>query len=1668
MSIPPKVNQYHIIHNLLLIDGLDVEAYIEDSHIHAVFARGAKHTAKYIALNTHEYPQELRSLMNQIDRVMGQTTISNHQPNTELNKSDSLVLNLATYSSSDELTPKQHILQFLILMYIFCRVQRSVISVNTNAKSLVDSFNKNLRNGNLLDIFEIGVARIKVKEGLAKISKGTANDFTLFCASFFKGKYDDTIKELFELVTLSGKQSKHVKGLLYPEEQNQQPNVPEYEKQNKTKPVNLKEYSKSTAEVLLLPGVTYSIFPEDITKIATCLIDDVASGSPEAIYCYLALVLAKKHNELDDFVVSDVLSAHTDLLIKKDAIFWCRRDAYLPQSHKPQTPLAEHYHEHNNLILLRLHSALQTFFASITSPTYLSEYLNVSDKQINDYLLRLKERVGIPYGLSFKVLRFANFAKLAHETDPAFASLVFSNTSFANASTLYYLYASHRVIANAFYRTVEVDCKADAEAHADNTYAGSQVCIKRSYLSSVVEDTFLQLNRFSNYRYETDVEKLVHHHNLFVAYILFAFSLLTALRESKHVVFDSVSMDLKRQIVYVSDKNVHGLYASRILPIPDELILQVKHFISHLRWMAKRLVDTSPDIAAAMYGLSKQHSVNYAMFSFIDNGNLIAPSSDFVFKYLTIPDYLPRNVLRHFMCSHLPLEVSYLRQYMLGHVVSGNSPVAGFTMTPLPTMRELKHAFAQVLDDLQFKTFEVPACKGKMHAFSELPEKLWVPKNWVERIELRATAFKALKQHINFAYLRSLTAPEEITVEFNNIRETLDKTFKGQYGLGKLHKAAYGILSRWEKFFLKVSNKTYRSRFLQKEGLLVNVNPLQLFEAKNTNNIKQAYLNYRRHHRLSCQFDILLSVACFQPYSIDYLYKNPFLKLHIESINGMLVIHKDDEAAMPINSFTGLLLVNESINQVIEFELDFLALQREFQDFLVYLREEGAQTQSFSGFNNFARYMLDKDIFLYSALVRYDFSNDKPSISLNQTDKRRIFANYYPDFVPKNTAFAELTNRNLTNATVSLAEQKKLIKQVMQAFFHNTVTTKNNTALLFETLRSETSLDITVFDDLEALALTFFPVTRYLLLFAYEECKRLKANRNPLSKKTIAQYMRVYASLFKAIGKMDMSDLEGEEIEAIYSSIIEEYKQREQASIAKDLYRFHQAVSRHVTFEAVDWIGITKDPSYVNDRSSCATVISGDEYQRAKLYLRRNKDLTDDEKVIHEALLILSMKVGLRRAEASHLELDSIDVENWSIYIHTNGYFKTKSINSNRKFSIVWLLNDDEKVILRRMREICSEHVTVKQGRKFLFLTANAKEAIIDVHRTYANITTALQFATGLNHVRIHDCRHTFINMQYLLFSGAYRHPVVTPVLQSWFNSDDLATLQKRAIKAITGESHFPHNEKLPYAIAQTAGHHVETERVSYLHCLDVIAYTQVENFLADYVTWPTWLSIAGLSNKQPKLSLTALNKRIVKRRRFKPLGKRKPPSDAIFEKPPQFASAFKRYREIHLVILGLLAENDRALELDAQANDTKNIILKVYNAAWTLPFVRAGLPAWEGFIFPKHPITQKRLQLMFHQAFFLKLLKKFLKLSNKLEIENVMASLSVSSHYELDVAAPDANKLMTLLDELSIKHSAKNTIKKRFSVVNTIVRVTIKNDGHHYEDLMFIYLLLLWRIENH
>ncbi|MBQ0746062.1 MAG: hypothetical protein KBT73_05860 [Marinobacter sp.] len=163
-----------------------------------------------------------------------------------------------------------------------------------------------------------------------------------------------------------------------------------------------------------------------------------------------------------------------------------------------------------------------------------------------------------------------------------------------------------------------------------------------------------EISRATEKLLEATDKGLIHYHNALAQYVVMALYAATGARPLRDP-FDSaeqVSLDLA--CAYITDKNDEGLHSGRLVPLPDGVILLVRHYRQHLELTSQLVAQHRSTLGNNLESLAKGLSAQMPFFFLLDSELKWHSMGDSDALDETLFDWpLPANLFRHRYAQYL-------------------------------------------------------------------------------------------------------------------------------------------------------------------------------------------------------------------------------------------------------------------------------------------------------------------------------------------------------------------------------------------------------------------------------------------------------------------------------------------------------------------------------------------------------------------------------------------------------------------------------------------------------------------------------------------------------------------------------------------------------------------------------------------------------------------------------------------------------------------------------------------------------------------------------------------------------------------------------------------------------------------------------------------------------
>lgn len=198
-------------------------------------------------------------------------------------------------------------------------------------------------------------------------------------------------------------------------------------------------------------------------------------------------------------------------------------------------------------------------------------------------------------------------------------------------------------------------------------------------LASAVDDARFAL---------VETRSIVAFSNLYTAYTIFQLLHLTGLRAVRNLIPTQAHIDFVNRLLIASDKDDYTSFNTRLVPLPDVVVLQLKYYLAHRRTITSRLALLEKEVATA---LRKEGSKSGIFFLLDADADTIRPLEatpsvihDLVRQHSPWFD-LPENCQRSRLRSRLLAQdcpPQWINAF-LGHWTRGEEPWHRFATTSL-------------------------------------------------------------------------------------------------------------------------------------------------------------------------------------------------------------------------------------------------------------------------------------------------------------------------------------------------------------------------------------------------------------------------------------------------------------------------------------------------------------------------------------------------------------------------------------------------------------------------------------------------------------------------------------------------------------------------------------------------------------------------------------------------------------------------------------------------------------------------------------------------------------------------------------------------------------------------------------------------------------------------
>ena len=349
------------------------------------------------------------------------------------------------------------------------------------------------------------------------------------------------------------------------------------------------------------------------------------------------------------------------------------------------------------------------------------------------------------------------------------------------------------------------------------------------------------------------------------------------------------------------------------------------------------------------------------------------------------------------------------------------------------------------------------------------------------------------------------------------------------------------------------------------------------------------------------------------------------------------------------------------------------------------------------------------------------------------------------------------------------------------------------------------------------------------LLTAYQ---RQELIRGRVKGKLRASSVRAYLStigkrLISVAGRMNILELDGDELHDLYAEVIESCPTiKSKHTAGARIYSFHQFLMIRLGAPQVDFSDLSRSTGPV-EMAVDANLISLYSFDQIKKVLCPSYLAASRLRKMSLLITIIAFRCGLRKSEALKLRLmDLQGLIEPELLVRNNQYAYVKSNESIRRIPLAPLLEAEElKLILdwRKMREFEERE---SHSPSLLFCLEYKPMDVLVCKDVFTSIMQAVHQVTGDNNLVFHHFRHSFATWlllrllknvpdstrQRLYF---LQHPLFSPEARNKLRS------------ALLGNQQL--GRKALYATAQLCGHaSPEVTLLHYVHLCDILLQTEL------------------------------------------------------------------------------------------------------------------------------------------------------------------------------------------------------------------------------------------------
>tara|TARA_R110000772_G_scaffold101674_4_gene202221 strand:- start:6730 stop:12210 length:5481 start_codon:yes stop_codon:yes gene_type:complete len=1240
-----------------------------------------------------------------------------------------------------------------------------------------------------------------------------------------------------------------------------------------------------------LPWRTNALDEHEIAEFVSFLKVNLTHEVSESIFLSLSLLTSKP---LDELAKCDIYSRSPDIskiqhdFIDLESGTWNRKSVEMPKAFVPAPAQQELLAPHSDWLALPLPLELVDSMRSQLAKKILSNKISKqSTIKLEDLCFDSPENIGTTLTLFLRLfwknnphvhrkitpaaIRATVFEKVTHEFDAGYAALMLANTEFDNPTTLYYLAAKTGNLLDDYTNIISsigfADISLNRVSHNSprrapqidkEIYVGSRLTID---IDTVSRKFRLKREKLCSLlaQKELSVKEHIERFNECTHYTILTLVVASAHRSRAEFGFTSATTDDVTGLSLVSDKINFVDSAFRFLPASESVKKQWQCYRNECAELARALKRTNVGVATQLAKVSANtiqeqrefFTVNY--HSDLENLTINCVGVKDMESYLAPEINLPLNFLRHYFCTQIRECGEYnVAKPLMGHVGNGEHLLSDHSLATLKDIAPVSDTIDLMLNKVGIESVDNSAIKGPK--FPLPPSKPHLPY-----LPPCLSKSKNSERSQQLRWVRNLISPYILTLRNE---KTHDKTFDTLLQKAVSDNECSIKLSRrvdlLNRFVSKIANSK-RWFTLQDETSLLCVDSYTVLNMRQARLIKSEINRWlvsngknltgqEKLARIVCSLlvnskaNLSINNANLTVLSSPPFYENGLAWFEVKEdkwrkpsviiIDSMslLLIQKYNLVGRKIKSAKPVkrIIYNSVLHKISKqgvFDVNAVNALKNIESTAEYLRNArvhstSALTHAFEN-NRIKTTNLPAEHlcrWLSKGALRF------PMAPLEMVDRSfsgtSLFSYEQSESFEDNFKKSKLLLSNL---------QRNLNVKAEESDRTNTTEIVISTWARFLDVAGETNIDNLVesSNQLDQIIILLF----LWLIDVSKRPGRGKGRRTAI--RTLKTYIsNVAQPLIEQTIKCSFLNLSEEEFGEIYRDAIAARNIEEPGQRAENMRNFHNFVMRIYHCAAVDWFDV--EPSIgANYQEADANIISMREYTEALELLKNDDYLSGDEQRINQIILILCYRAGLRSSEATHLKLNDIDTKHWIVHVRSNYWFRTKSIRSNRRIPVNYLLNEDEKkLILAQIDLIKSFHPDTENP--WLFSDKTTAECLVPTQFHITRVIESLRIASGDNHIRLHHARHSFANYLLLVMSEITNIPAIYKELEAWARTDRLREFSKEMKSVLVGKQ--MQKDRILNAISLVLGHaSPHTTLSSYIHVLSLMS--AAENELVLYET---------------------------------------------------------------------------------------------------------------------------------------------------------------------------------------------------------------------------------------